>query len=59
LAEEGSCAQAGKKSFSRSNSLSGNVLITLHQAQLAVRLANAAQLAWMAGGWIASTGWTI
>jgi hypothetical protein len=46
LAEEGSCAQAGKKSFSRSNSLSGNVLITSRQASIAARLAKTAQPAW-------------
>src|SRR5438128_308106 len=33
FAEAGSCAQAGKKSFSRSNSFSGAVFITLGMAQ--------------------------
>jgi hypothetical protein len=55
LVEEGSCAQAGKKSFSRSNSLSGNVLITLRQARIAARLENAdSPKAWNGGGRIAS-----
>ena len=54
---EGSCAQAGRKSLSRSNSLSGNVLITLHQALFAARLANAADAAWNGSRQIASVGW--
>jgi hypothetical protein len=46
LAEDGSCAQAGKKSFSKSNSLSGNVLITSRQARIAARLEKTARTAW-------------
>jgi hypothetical protein len=42
LDAEGSCAQAGRKSLSKSKSLSGSVLITLRQAQNAVRHANGA-----------------
>ena len=57
LEAEGSCAQAGRKSLSRSNSLSGNVLITLRQAHFAARLANAANAAWSGSGRIASVGW--
>ena len=57
LEAEGSCAQAGRKSLSRSNSLSGNVLITSRQAHSAARLANAASAAWNGGCGKASVRW--
>ena len=51
------CAQAGRKSLSRSSSLSGNMLIASHQALYAARLANAAKSAWNGSRPNASVGW--